>query len=47
MKQAKRLCVGAAAAGIFGLGAVVTAAVAQADPASGLSSIGRVRREGS
>ena len=34
MKQAKRLCVGAAAAGIFGLGAVVTAAVAQADPAS-------------
>lgn len=34
MKQARQLCVGVAAAGIFGLGSAVTAAVAHADPAS-------------
>jgi len=34
MKQARQLCIGVAAAGIFGLGSAVTAAVAHADPAS-------------
>lgn len=34
MKQARQLCIGVAAAGIFGLGSAVTAAVAHADQAT-------------
>lgn len=40
MKQAKQLCLGVAAAGIFGLGSAVTAAVAHADPAESGASAG-------